>query len=335
MSIRSSTWQTRGDDSQSWKKNFPKDICGPVGYWQKFKRQLDQVTCGQKYGRKLVKPLRIEKNKNGKTRWVKYCPQKPGETRIAAIMFSCSFECCVRKTINIGSTAFCDWDVFFLHDRFVPETVLDLQYSDLPENNWFTSMIGQGIVLMLPPQQTWPATCFYAFFHIKALWWVACGSKHVHSDFASSSFDVNWQKRFVQSRKFSNLSFEDQGQDGITEVKICEKNQEHKQNICFWDVIVFGFWGGAAGFALQSLLAEWRVSIEVRVATDCIDFTAARGISLRRGLNKGRHIATRELWPQERVSRKELNVERVSTAENRGSAFDERKTYRIDNEGWA
>ena len=66
MSIRASICQTRGDDSQSWKNNFPKDICGLVGYWQKFKRQLDQVTCGQKYGRKLVKPLRIEKTQNGK-----------------------------------------------------------------------------------------------------------------------------------------------------------------------------------------------------------------------------------------------------------------------------
>ena len=52
MSIRASTCQTLGEVSRSllfWKKNFPKDICGPVGYWQEFKRQPDQVTCGQKY----------------------------------------------------------------------------------------------------------------------------------------------------------------------------------------------------------------------------------------------------------------------------------------------
>ena len=39
----------------------PKDTCGPGGDWQRFKRQPDQIMYGQKYGRKLVKPLRIEK----------------------------------------------------------------------------------------------------------------------------------------------------------------------------------------------------------------------------------------------------------------------------------
>ena len=34
----------------------------------KVQTTTDQITCGQKYGRKLVKPLRLEKNKNGKTR---------------------------------------------------------------------------------------------------------------------------------------------------------------------------------------------------------------------------------------------------------------------------
>ena len=38
--------------------------------------------------------------------------------------------------------------------------------------DWFTSMIGQGIVLMLPPQQTWPASCFCAFF---------CTAKHIEA----------------------------------------------------------------------------------------------------------------------------------------------------------
>ena len=35
--------------------------------WQKFKRLPDQILYGQKYGPKLVKPLRLDKNKNGKT----------------------------------------------------------------------------------------------------------------------------------------------------------------------------------------------------------------------------------------------------------------------------
>ena len=38
------------------------------GYWQKLKRLPDQIMYGRKYGPRLVKPLRIETNKNGKTR---------------------------------------------------------------------------------------------------------------------------------------------------------------------------------------------------------------------------------------------------------------------------
>ena len=62
--------------------------------------------------KKIGKAAQNRENPKWKTRdgW-KYCAQKQGETRIAAIMFPCSFECCVRKTINIGSTTICDWAV--------------------------------------------------------------------------------------------------------------------------------------------------------------------------------------------------------------------------------
>ena len=43
-------------------------MCGPARDWQKFKRLRDQIMYGLKYGPKLRKPLRIEKNKNGNTR---------------------------------------------------------------------------------------------------------------------------------------------------------------------------------------------------------------------------------------------------------------------------
>ena len=63
--------------SDSWKgctkftllqEKPPTGCMCPGGDWQKFKRLPDQIMYGQKYGRKLVKPLRIEENKNGKTR---------------------------------------------------------------------------------------------------------------------------------------------------------------------------------------------------------------------------------------------------------------------------
>ena len=130
--------------------------------WQRFKRQLDQVTCGQKYGRKLVKPLRVEKNPEWKTRdgW-KYCAQKQGETRIAAIMFSCSYECCVRKTINIASTIicrlrcvlfawpFCAWNCLRLAIQRLCPRKINSQTHDWARNcDWcfHHSKLGQQIV---------------------------------------------------------------------------------------------------------------------------------------------------------------------------------------------
>ena len=69
MSIRMSICQMiLGEGSQNslyWKRSLQKDTCGPGGDWRRFKRHPDQIMFGQKYGRKLVKPLRIEKNRNG------------------------------------------------------------------------------------------------------------------------------------------------------------------------------------------------------------------------------------------------------------------------------
>ena len=67
-SIRADICQILGKASQNslhWKKNLRKDICGPGGDWQRFKRLPDQIIHVQKFGRKLVKPLKIEKDRNG------------------------------------------------------------------------------------------------------------------------------------------------------------------------------------------------------------------------------------------------------------------------------
>ena len=50
------------------KQTSQRILCGPGRDWQKFNRLPDQIMYGQKYGRKLVKPLRIEKKKNGQKR---------------------------------------------------------------------------------------------------------------------------------------------------------------------------------------------------------------------------------------------------------------------------
>ena len=189
MSIRASICQTRGDDSQSWKNNFPKDICGLVGYWQKFKRQLDQVTCGQKYGRKSVKPLRIEKTQNGK--------HEMGESIVRKSKVKpASQQLCFRVFMNVVSAK--------------PSTSAPQQFAIEP----FCALNCHRLALQrlyrewLIHKHGWARNCddacttanlvsnlfsWMITLHIKAHWWVACDSKHVHSDFASSSFDVNQQ----------------------------------------------------------------------------------------------------------------------------------------------
>ena len=58
MSIRTEACQFLWKDSRNsrnWKKNFPRDICGAGGDWQKFKRLPDKIMYGKKYGLTLVK----------------------------------------------------------------------------------------------------------------------------------------------------------------------------------------------------------------------------------------------------------------------------------------
>ena len=63
--------QNIGKDSQSslfWKRKLQRRKKWSGERWHKFKRLPDQIMYGQKYGRKLVKPLRVEENWNGQKR---------------------------------------------------------------------------------------------------------------------------------------------------------------------------------------------------------------------------------------------------------------------------
>ena len=63
--------------------------------------------------------------------------------------------------------------------------------------------------------------------------------------------------------------------------------------------------GSAAGLALQSLLVDWGLHLELDVLCDS---SAARGFSQRQGLGRMRHVQTRYLWVQERVKEGHLKV---------------------------
>ena len=67
-SMKTEVCQIRGQVSRNslyWKRHLQKDICGPGGDWQTFKRLLVQIIFGLKLGQDLEKPLNEKKNKNG------------------------------------------------------------------------------------------------------------------------------------------------------------------------------------------------------------------------------------------------------------------------------
>lgn len=69
----------------------------------------------------------------------------------------------------------------------------------------------------------------------------------------------------------------------------------------------------AVGLGAQAMFADWGLKVDVRVLSDS---SAARGICSRRGLGKTRHVQTRYLWIQEKVSNKEIRVEAGHTQSN-------------------
>ena len=71
--------------------------------------------------------------------------------------------------------------------------------------------------------------------------------------------------------------------------------------------------GAAIGLQIQSLLADWGYTSEVKVHTDS---TAAKGTCSRRGLGKLRHVQTRYLWVQERVANEDIKILKVGTHDN-------------------
>ena len=76
--------------------------------------------------------------------------------------------------------------------------------------------------------------------------------------------------------------------------------------------------GSAAGLALQSLLVDWGLHLELDVLCDS---SAARGLSQRQGLGRMRHVQTRYLWAQERLKEGHLKVVPVRGKNNPAELF--------------
>ena len=69
----------------------------------------------------------------------------------------------------------------------------------------------------------------------------------------------------------------------------------------------------ALGMSIQALLSDWEYPVQLEVRTDS---TAAIGTASRKGLGKQRHVQTRFLWLQEKVSDKKVLLNKVHTQNN-------------------
>ena len=76
--------------------------------------------------------------------------------------------------------------------------------------------------------------------------------------------------------------------------------------------------GGSMGLGIRAMARDLGVSIGVNVKTDA---SAAKGIASRKGLGKVRHIDVSQLWLQDRVSKGEIVIEKVSTHVNLADAM--------------
>ena len=71
--------------------------------------------------------------------------------------------------------------------------------------------------------------------------------------------------------------------------------------------------GAANGLGLQALAKDLGIPLTVYVASDA---AAAVGICRRKGLGKIRHLATADLWVQDRLKKKDFELVRVPGVDN-------------------
>ena len=71
--------------------------------------------------------------------------------------------------------------------------------------------------------------------------------------------------------------------------------------------------GAAQGLGLQSIAIDLGIKMSLKIMSDA---SAAIGISRRRGLGKVRHLATADLWMQDRIRKGDFSLEKVAGADN-------------------
>ena len=81
--------------------------------------------------------------------------------------------------------------------------------------------------------------------------------------------------------------------------------------------------GAAEGLGVQSALADFGIQVSLEVHSDA---TAAIGICKRQGLGRVRHLATADLWVQQKVRSKELKLFKLPGRDNPSDLMTKYKT---------
>ena len=71
--------------------------------------------------------------------------------------------------------------------------------------------------------------------------------------------------------------------------------------------------GAIQGLGLQSLCVDLGIPVKIKILTDA---AAAVGICRRRGLGKIRHLATADLWVQDRLKKRDFELVRIAGVDN-------------------
>ena len=71
--------------------------------------------------------------------------------------------------------------------------------------------------------------------------------------------------------------------------------------------------GAAQGLGVKAMYLEAGQKLDIEVKTDA---SAAKGIAMRRGMGKIRHIEVSQLWVQDRVARGDIKVTKVDGTKN-------------------
>ena len=83
--------------------------------------------------------------------------------------------------------------------------------------------------------------------------------------------------------------------------------------------------GASQSIGLQNMLRNLGVEMKIKINTDA---SVAKSIAMRRGAGKIRHIEVNQLWVQEKVAQRLIEIRKVSTNDNRADLL----TKHLDRE---